>query len=222
MRHFAPILLVLSCALLAACGKKHEPAPTAAAPAPAPAPTQAQVAAEMTDEQRQLARKQALMDYATMEDKYLNDPRGQWAAEAKASSTFGEGPGKSPSTINAAANVTGPVDSKQWTNAQQDIGFDWLETSYAKPVSATEIRVVFRDGKGVEAVSKLEVQDTGGKWTTVWTGLSDVKYDKRGSRTWFVKTFDKTPLPVKAVKVTIANNVQSGYKEVDAVQLVGD
>jgi hypothetical protein len=37
-----------------------------------------------------------------------------------------------------------------------------------------------------------------------------------------VRKFDKTKTPTKAVKITIANNVQSGYKVVDAVQLVGE
>jgi len=46
--------------------------------------------------------------------------------------------------------------------------------------------------------------------------------DERGSRTWFVRSFEKTAYKVKAVKLTIANSVARGYKEVDAVQLVGD
>jgi hypothetical protein len=40
-------------------------------------------------------------------------------------------------------------------------------------------------------------------------------------RTCFVRTFEKTAYPVNAVKITIANNVQRGYKVVDAVQLLG-
>jgi hypothetical protein len=46
--------------------------------------------------------------------------------------------------------------------------------------------------------------------------------DPRGSRTWFVRKFDKTSYAASAAKITIANNVQRGYKVVDAVQLVGD
>jgi hypothetical protein len=99
---------------------------------------------------------------------------------------------------------------------------DWLEASFAKPVAAKEVRVVFENGEGVEAVSKMEVQDAQGKWNTVWSGLSDVKHDQRGNRTWFVRTFEKTAYPVSAVKITIANNVERGYKVVDAVQLVGE
>lgn len=233
MKHLITVLLALSCALLAACGKKPAqpesqaaPPPTAA-PAPAAPPAaasaaQAAPAAEPSDEDRERAKKQALLDYATMEDQYINDPRGQWAASAKASSTFGEGPGKTPAASRMPANAAGAVDGKTWTNNQQDIGFDWLEVGFDKPVSATEIRFVFPDGEGVEAVSKVELQDTDGKWTTIWSGLSDVKKDRRGNRTWFVRTFDKTAYKVKAAKLTLANNVERGYKEVDAVQLVGE
>ncbi len=188
------------------------------AASPTPAPSQP---ADSTDAQRETARKQASMDYASMEDRYMNDATAQWAASAQASSTFGDEDGKVPAESNLAANVVGPVDDKSWSNNKQDIGFDWLETTFAKPVTATEVRIVFAGGDGVEAVSKIELQDTSGKWNTVWSGLSDVKRDERGRRTWFVRTFAPTTYKVKAMKVTIANNVQRGYKVVDAVQLVG-
>ena len=77
-------------------------------------------------------------------------------------------------------------------------------------------------GQGVEAINKVELQDTDGKWNTVWEGVSDVKKDDRGNRTWFVKTFTKTAYKAKGVKVTYANNLQHDYKVIDAVQLVGD
>ena len=228
MRHLTALTLILSSLALASCGKK--PAETAAAPAPAPAvqaraPAPAPVAetqppAEPTAEQRERARKQALLEYGAMEDQYLNDARAQWASSAKASSTFGDQDGKTPSESSLAKNVIGPVDGKGWTNNHQDIGFDWLELGFDKPVSATEVRAVFADG--VEAVNKVELQDTDGRWFTVWSGLSEIARDERGSRTWFVRSFEKTAYKVKAVKITLANNVERGYKEVDAVQLVGD
>ena len=89
-----------------------------------------------------------------------------------------------PSDGSLAKNVIGAGDGKEWTNNHQDIGFDWLETTFAKPVNATEVRAVFANGAGVEAVDKVELQDTEGKWYTVWSGISDVKRDARGSRTW--------------------------------------
>jgi len=219
------LLLILSCLALASCAKKAEqtaststPPPATqqqAAPAPAPAP-------EPSQDDSERAKKQALLDYATMEDTYINDSHAQWASSAKASSTFGDDNGRTPSEGSMPANVVGPVDGKTWTNNHQDVGFDWLEAGFTKPVTATEVRVVFYSGEGVEAVSKLELADEQGHWTTVWSGLSATKRDQRGGRTWLVQKFDKTAFKATAVKVTIANNVQQGYKVIDAVQLVGE
>lgn len=223
-RHFTVAALTLA-ALLAACHKKDKPedapaaappsAPAAAPAVPAPTPA-ASSSAELTPEQRELAKKKAALDYGVMEDKYLNDPRAQWASEAKASSVFNE------SDSNQASNVTGPSDTKTWTNKNRDQGFDWLEISYATPVNATEVRVVIPYGQGVEAINKVELQDTDGKWSTVWEGLSEIKRDERGNRTWFVRSFGKTAYKAKAIKLTYANNLQHDLKIVDAVQLVGD
>lgn len=226
MKRHTTIAILMSTLALAACHKKDKPAdaPTVEAPpaATAPAPAAPAPAVAQTEAQEEMARKQALLDYGTMEDKYLNDPKGQWAATAKASSTFGDDGGKEPSESSVARNVVGPSDDRSWTNNNQDKGFDWLEVGYAKPVNATELRVIFPSGEGVEAVSKVELQDTDGKWNTIWSGISDVKQDRRGNRTWFVRTFDKTAYKVKGAKITIANNVQHGYKNVEAVQLVGE
>ena len=233
MKHHALIAIAVACSL-SACGKKNEAAPadtspvatapeaaSEAAPAPAPAPA-ATPAAEPTAEQRELAVKQGKLDFATMEDKYINDTQAQWATSAKASSTFGDQDGKTPSEHRLAINATGMLNDKTWTNTHQDIGFDSLELGYDKPVNATEVRIVLPSRGGVEAISKVELQEADGAWRTVWSGLSDVKADQRGSRTWFVRSFEKTAAKVKGVKITFANNVQSGYKDVDAVQLVGE
>jgi hypothetical protein len=222
MKYVVVFAFFTSVVLLSGCGKKHpvvvEQAPAAASPQAA-AP---EAAPEPSQDDAEKARKLAALDYATMEDQYLNDPHAQWASSASASSTFGDDNGAKPADVGVAANVIGAVDGKSWTNNRQDVGFDWLKVGFDKPVYATEIRVVFVSGQGAEAVSKLEVEGAQDQWVTVWSGLSDVKADARGARTWFVKKFDKTKMPTKAVKITIANAVQPGYKVVDAVQLVGE
>jgi hypothetical protein len=212
--------LILPVCLLAACKKKPEAAPEAApvvaattAPAPAAAPAAAAEPAEQTPEQRELAHKKEQMDFAVMEDGYMNDPRAQWAEKAVASSTY---------SSYDAQRATGKLDNSYWQNNNSEIGFDNIDLSYAKPVSATEVRVVLPTGEGVEAISKIELQDTNGGWNTAWAGISDVKRDRRGDRTWFVRKFDKTAYKAKGVRVTFANNLQHVYKDVDAVQLVGD
>lgn len=226
MNTISRLALILAPLVLVACNKKEpEAAPAAvvvAAPAPAPATTAAPAAAapaELTSEQREMESKKQALAYGQMEDKYLNDPLAQWAATGKASTTYGD---PEPSEYHLAANATGKMDDKVWTNNSTNVGFDWLELGFAKPVAATEVRAVIHAGDEVEAMNKIELQDTEGKWHVVWEGISDVKKDDRGPRTWFVKTFPKTAYKVKAVKYTIANNVAPGYKNIDAVQLVGE
>ena len=225
MNNMTRTALLLAPLMLAACGKKTpEAAPAAvvvAAPAPvAPAAPAAPVAkAEPTDAERELADKQAKLAYGTMEDRYINDPRAQWAATANASSVYQD---PKPLDSNLPKNVIGPIDGQNWCNASPDMGFDTLELGYTKPVAATEVRLIIENGEGVESISKVELQDENGKWNVIWSGISDVKRDLNGKRTWFVRSFEKTAYKVKGVKYTFANNVQVGYKYADAAQLVGD
>lgn len=225
MKKIAHAALLIAPLLLVACKKKDPeqvaPAEGTSAPTEVAAPPAEPKAppADTAEQQHEQDERKAALDYGIMEDRYMNDPKAQWAETATATSSFG---GKNPADSNLPKNAAGPVDGNSWTNDNQDIGFDSLEVTYAKPVAATEVRLVMPGGQGVEAISKIELQDTDGKWNAIWTGLSDVKNDKRGARTWFVRTFPQTTYKVKAVKYTIANNVQRGYKVVDAAQLVGE
>jgi hypothetical protein len=217
------LMLVTAGAMaLAGCGRKQEAADTAAPPEASasaqPAPAQAAAPAEPTAEEKERAKKQAQLDFGTMEDQYLNDPRAQWAASAKASSSYGE----EATTSYGPDKAAGKVDDKYWSSKNTSLGMDWVEAGYEKPVSATEVRVVFPGGTGVEAVTKIELIDTAGTLQTVWSGISEVKADDRGERTWFVRKFGATPYKAKGVKITIANNLSPGEKHIDAVQLVGD
>lgn len=225
MKYHTTVAAMMLAALLAACHKKDKPAEDAAVPATAAQPVAAAPAtpaAEPTEEEKERAKKKALLEYGVLEDKYLNDPRAQWASDAKASSVFGDISNKKAGDPNMPDLATGPADGREWTNHETDKGFDWLELGYAKPVNATEVRVVIPSGQGLEAISKLELRDTDGKWTTVWEGINEDKRDARGNRTWFVRTFAKTAYKANGVKITYANNLKHDYKVVDAVQLVGD
>lgn len=198
-----------------------QPAETSEA-APGTVPVTALAAtpgAELTEDQKEMARKQVLLDYSIMEDGYINDPNAQWASAAKTSSTFGDEGKADPSA--GAIKIVGKVDDKSWTNDNQTLGFDWVQATFAKPVNATAVRVVFPGHSGIEAVNKLELIDTAGTAHTIWSGISTDKADERGPRSWLVRKFDATPYKVQGVKITIANNLYSGYKEIDAVQLVG-
>jgi hypothetical protein len=222
------LAVLVACIALAACHKKPDDSPTpttgaagpASEPATSAAPAPSAPAAEPTPEQLERAKKQAALDYATMEDSYLNDAHGQWAKEVTATSTFGDTNSGGASDVNKPKNIVGKPDGKFWTNDHQDMGFDSIEGTFEKPVHATEVRAVIGEGAGT--VSKVELRDAAGKYTTVWSGVNEDKPDSRGPRQWFVRKFDKSAEPVAGVKITFANAVDRVYKTVDAVQLVGE
>jgi pyruvate/2-oxoglutarate dehydrogenase complex dihydrolipoamide acyltransferase (E2) component len=222
------LALLSVCLVLSACNKK-EPAAEAGAAAPAPATAQAPApapaaAAEPTEEERKRAQLQGKLDYATLEQRYLSDSLGQWATSAQASSGFGDKPDvvKADPTKGRAWKAVGAPDDYEWSQQSPDLGMDWLETRYAKPVRATEVRAVLTNSDAVKAITKVELVDEAGALQTVWSGISEAQRDERGPRTWLVHTFPKTDKPIVGVRLTFANAVSTGYKEVDAVQLVGE
>lgn len=236
-------LSVVSVAALAlaltACGKGPEAIeaapgaePEAAATAePAPAETTAagEAATGPADysvlPEDETARRQALLDYATMEDSFLNDAKAQWAATAKASSAYGKAgmnEGDDPMAMNAPGQVTGALDGNTWSSETTDVGFDWIEVGFNRPVYAEALRIVFTDGQIAEAISKIELIDDTGTAHTIFSGVSPFKKDARGPRTWVVPEFEKTTFKVTGAKVTFANALLERYKEVDAIQISGE
>lgn len=226
------VLAVVAALALGAC-KKHGDEPVAAdtadsstaseaaaAPAqPAVAPSEA---SEPTEEERARAEQQAKLDYATMEDGYLNDANGHWAASASASSSFGSANEAEPDAhvSNTPWQATGAPNGDTWTNNSQNVGFDWIQLKYANAVKPAEVRAVLNGSNAPPSITRIELIDTTGKSHVIWSGLSDSKRDERGQRTWFVRKVENPGYTTDTVKLTFANNVSSGYKEVDAVQLV--
>ncbi len=186
-------------------------------PEAAPADDAAAAAAEQRQE------RQSKLDYASMEDGYLNDASGQWASSATASTSFGNANDK-PADSHAPSTpwqATGVPNGGEWQNDNQDVGFDWIQLKYANAVTPAEVRAVLHGNEAIESITKVELIDTTGKSHLLWSGLSDAHQDKRGPRTWYVKQVKDANYMTDTVKLTFANNVASGYKEVDAVQLVG-
>jgi hypothetical protein len=189
-------------------------APAAASAANGPLQTPQVDMENLSGEQKEMAKRQAKLDYSNMEDGFINDVNAQWAKTATATSEYG-GSSYEP------ANATGKVDGKSYSTKGSDVGFDALEVTFEKPVNATQLRVAISEGYGLEGITKLELQDTDGKWNTVWSGVNMVKADKRGARTWFVQPIEKTAYKAKAARITKSNNVSTDRLYIDAVQLVG-
>jgi hypothetical protein len=190
----------------------------AAAAAAAPIVATAAPAAPAAAVDRETARKQAQIEWALKQDEIRNDPNGQWATQAKASSTFNDAKGNasySPNQATGEPNVqTYSTTSQAWSSKTADSGIEWIELTFARPVHATAVRV--RESSGSGAVIKIELFDEKGVAQTVWSGADPTK-----ELNFLIAEFQKTTFKTNRVKLTLATNVVSGWNQIDAVQLVG-
>ena len=98
------------------------------------------------------------------QDEIKNDPNGEWAIQATASSTYNDAKGTASYSANQATGAPNvdkyADDGAAWTSKTADSGIEWLDLKYPKPVYATEVRV--RESCGSGAVIKVEVFDEKG------------------------------------------------------------
>ena len=164
------------------------------------------------------AAKMAAADWAMKQDEIKNDPNGQWAIQATASSTYNDAQGTAGWSANQATGAPNVDkygdDGSAWTSKTPDGGIEWLDLKYPKPVHATEVRV--RESCGSGAVIKVEIYDEQGGAHIVWQGN-----DPTTDLNYFMVKFPKTTFKADRVKITLATNVVPGWNEIDAVQLVG-
>ena len=184
------------------------PAATSASPAP-PAPAGASI---------DTTSKLAAAEWAIKQDAIKNDPDGQWAISATASSTYGDAQGNASWSANQVTGLPNVEkfgdDGKAWAPKTPDTGIEWLDVKFPKPVHATEIRI--RESCGSGAVIKVELIDEQGAAHTAWAGN-----DPTTGLNYLIVKLPKTEYKTSNVKVTLATNVIPGWNEIDAVQLVG-
>jgi hypothetical protein len=204
--------------LLAGCKKETPNTMSAAAPAPAPAEPAATPAPAPDGSSADTTAKLAGAQWAMRQDEIKNDPKGQWAIAATASSTYQDAQGNSSWSANQATGAPNvdkyADDGHAWTTKTQDAGIEWLDLKFPRPVHADEVRV--RESYGSGAVIKIEVFDEQGSAHTVWGGN-----DPTTDLNYLMVKFSKTAFKTDRVKVTLATNVVPGWNEIDAVQLVG-
>lgn len=154
------------------------------------------------------------------EETILADAAGQWASSAAAGSQY-----SSPNY--AAAKLTGPPDvakagdsANAWCHGSASKAEEWVEVCFAKPVRATEVRV--RQNNAPGAIVKVEAFEPDGTAHTWWTGVDPAKASAQATLAWFAVRVPRTSYRVAKVKLTLNLAAVPGWKEIDAVQLVGD
>jgi hypothetical protein len=189
--------------------------PSAAAPGPSPAPVPTTPSRSGAPSSGTIVPAAELVDA-----KVRADPAGQWAASAAAGTQYGRGTPYSPSQATGAPNVPMAGNSPNaWCPAVPDRGMDWFEATFANPVRATEVRV--RQNDGVGAIVKVEAIEPDGTSHVWWEGVDPYQRGRVREVVWFAVRVPTTPYLVARVKLTLNLAAGPGYKEIDAVQLVG-
>jgi len=151
--------------------------------------------------------------------KILADPAGQWAVSATAGTKYGKTQ-YSPAQATGAPNISVPGNSPDaWCPESKNSGTDWLEVVFAKPMHATEVRVRQNDSAG--AITKIETVESDGTAHVWWEGVDPYKAPAVREIVWFAVRVPKTDYLVAKVRITLNLAATPGWKEIDAVQLVG-
>lgn len=151
----------------------------------------------------------------------LADAAGQWAASAKASSQYGT-PGYAAAQATGAPNIPLGLagdNPEAWCPAEKNAGSAWLELSFEKPVHATEVRV--RQNNAPGAIARIEVIDVDGATHLWWEGIDPFVAPPIREIAWFAVRVPRTEYLVAKVKITLNLATVEGWKQIDAVQLVG-
>jgi hypothetical protein len=151
--------------------------------------------------------------------KVAADAAGQWAAGATAGSQYGNS-GYAAIKATGAPDVPVFGDSPSaWCPAGKNSGTDWLEISFAKPIRATEVRVRQTNAPG--GITRIEAIDPGGTAHVWWVGDDPYKPSAVRETVWFGVRVPPTAYLVAKVKITLILAAVPGWKQIDAVQLVG-
>jgi sugar lactone lactonase YvrE len=138
----------------------------------------------------------------------------QWAREAAASSSYGDD--YTADNATGAPDVEGCTDSKNaWAPATPDT-LETLELSFETPVFATGVNIYQNHQPGF--VSKVEVLDERGTYSSVYTGtaqLQNICPDVHEVR------FSPLLFRVKGVRLTVDQRGDANWAEIDAVELLG-
>ncbi len=216
-------LFILIAFLFTACGKKEEAKKDDRSAQEKKETTVQQKKDDSLKAASEQADKEKKVKAALEEQKILNDSLGQWVVDAEASSSYQDHTG---TESWSALQMTGKPDvevygdnGKAWTSKESQMGLEWVKLTYAKPVNATEIKI--RQSYNPGSIIQIELIDGKGKNHTVWEGIDKTKYEQNTIQYFNVK-FDKTDYKTKIVKITLATNSFPGWKEIDAVQLIGN
>lgn len=117
---------------------------------------------------------------------------------------------KAPDTTNYGDYNTA------WTTSSANAGAEYITLGYTTPVYATGVTV--RETWGSGFVTGIDLVDTNNVTHSIWSGTDT---SVAGQINDFKITWPRTSYLVKSVKVKINTALNTGWEEIDAVQLHG-
>ena len=156
---------------------------------------------------------------AVGETEILADARGQWASAARASTEYGPADYSAQQATGAPDVGRYGDDACAWAPSASERQVEWLELTFAKPVRASEVRV--RQSYTPGTIVKVEAFAPDGSGRVLWSGR-DANVYPQGRIAWFLLRVPTTAQPVARVRITLDTPAAKGWKEIDAVQLVGE
>jgi hypothetical protein len=136
----------------------------------------------------------------------------QWAASARASTEYGNPDWGAVQATGKPDAQSGADSTKAWASSTIN-GVEWLELTYNKAISPTEIRV--RETYNPGAVTKVEALDADRHWHTIWEGKDDAKE-------WLEIKISPPAWTIKTIKITIDNQIVGNWCEIDAAEVIGE
>jgi len=156
---------------------------------------------------------------AVVEADILGDARGQWASAARASTEYGPADYSAQQARGAPDVRSYNDDAHAWAPSASERQLEWLELTFAKPVRASELRV--RQSYTPGTIVKVEAFAPDGSAQVLWAGR-DANVYPPGRIAWFLLRFPATTQPVERIRITLDTPAAKGWKEIDAVQLLGE
>jgi len=154
------------------------------------------------------------------DSRIVADAAGQWGRSARAGSEYGKTQ-YSAAQATGAPNVSVAGNSPDaWCPAEKAKGSDWFEVTFARPVAATEVRVRQNDAAG--AIAKVEAIEPDGTTHVWWEGADPYQRPAVREIAWFAVRVPRTTYLVARVKLSLNLASGPGWKQIDAVQLVGN
>jgi len=135
-----------------------------------------------------------------------------WAAAATASSEYGPGDfaGKAMRAVGTPNAAGCGSTAHAWTTAHDDMGEQWIELTYDRPVTAKAVRIHETFNTGY--VTRIEFYDASGLATGVWSGT-----DATACPGWFEAAIIPA-VTTQKIRIYVDTDV-AGRNELDAVDL---